>query len=90
MRRAPARAVHNLPSALGGHPISKGALAQWKPPRAWRAPSTPGLLRPAALLIFALVTFAVALPQTAQALFGQVQNWIVGNASWFYEYWPWR
>ncbi|MCL7462749.1 choline BCCT transporter BetT [Pseudomonas sp. NW5] len=37
-----------------------------------------------ALLIFALVTFAVALPQTAQALFGQVQNWIVGNASWFY------
>ncbi len=28
--------------------------------------------------------FAVALPQTAQTLFGQVQNWIVGNASWFY------
>ena len=37
-----------------------------------------------ALLILALVTFAVALPQTAQQLFGQVQGWIVGNASWFY------
>ena len=37
-----------------------------------------------AILIFALVLFAVALPQTAQALFGQVQSWIVGNASWFY------
>lgn len=37
-----------------------------------------------AALILALVVFAVALPQTAQALFGQVQSWIVGNASWFY------
>lgn len=37
-----------------------------------------------ALLILALVAFAVALPQTAQQLFGQVQGWIVGNASWFY------
>ncbi|MCQ4348764.1 choline BCCT transporter BetT [Pseudomonas stutzeri] len=52
-------------------------------PRPARALNPPVFFGSAALIL-ALVAFAVALPQIAQALFGQVQTWIVGNASWFY------
>jgi choline/glycine/proline betaine transport protein len=53
------------------------------------SPHPPRTLNPpvffgSAALILALVVFTVALPQTAQGLFSQVQAWIVGNASWFY------
>ena len=39
---------------------------------------------PAALLILALVLFAVIAPGTAQQVFSQAQGWITVNASWFY------
>ncbi|MDH4556456.1 BCCT family transporter [Pseudomonas sp. BN417] len=37
-----------------------------------------------AFLIIALVLFSTLARDQAQALFGEIQNWIVQNASWFY------
>ena len=37
-----------------------------------------------AILLLALVVFAIGVPETAQAVFSQAQAWITTNASWFY------
>ena len=44
----------------------------------------PPVFYPSAVLILALVLFAVVTPDTAQQVFGQAQAWITVNASWFY------
>ena len=44
----------------------------------------PPVFYPSAVLILALVLFAVMAPDTAQQVFGQAQAWITVNASWFY------
>lgn len=44
----------------------------------------PPVFYPSAVLILALVLFAVLAPETAQRVFGQAQAWITVNASWFY------
>lgn len=36
------------------------------------------------LLALAFVVFAIVAPQTAEALFGAVQAWVVGTSGWFY------
>ncbi|WP_044873199.1 choline BCCT transporter BetT [Pseudomonas sp. LFM046] len=51
--------------------------------------SSPSTLNPpvffgSAILIIALVLFSTLARDKAQALFGEIQNWIVLNASWFY------
>ncbi|WP_296268478.1 BCCT family transporter [Pseudomonas sp. UBA6562] len=38
----------------------------------------------AALLLLALVIYASVFQTHAQALFGHIQGWIIGNVSWFY------
>ncbi len=51
--------------------------------------SSPPTLNPpvfygSAVLILALVVYSVAMPEHAQALFGDVQAWIIANVSWLY------
>jgi len=44
----------------------------------------PPVFVSAAVLILALVLFTVAMPETAQTLFQEIQRWIIANVSWFY------
>ncbi|MDY0249771.1 MAG: choline BCCT transporter BetT [Pseudomonas sp.] len=44
----------------------------------------PPVFYGSAVLIAALVIFASVFPTTAQTFFGQLQSWILENASWFY------
>ncbi|MBG4395483.1 choline BCCT transporter BetT [Pseudomonas aeruginosa] len=53
-------------------------------PNTPRSTLNPPVFFTSALLILALVLFTVLLQEQAQSLFEQVQQWIVGNASWFY------
>ena len=45
---------------------------------------SPPVFYTSALIIAALVLFAGFFPETAQSFFGNMQTWIVDNASWFY------
>ncbi|WP_165674109.1 BCCT family transporter [Metapseudomonas otitidis] len=54
-----------------------------------RTSSSPSTLNPpvffgSAALILALVLYSTLAREQAQDLFGQLQNWIIVNASWFY------
>ncbi|WP_165664269.1 BCCT family transporter [Metapseudomonas otitidis] len=54
-----------------------------------RTSSSPSTLNPpvffgSAALIIALVLYSTLAREQAQDLFGQLQNWIIVNASWFY------
>lgn len=44
----------------------------------------PPVFYTSAAIIIALVIFASAAPDTAQSVFGAVQDWIMENVSWFY------
>lgn len=44
----------------------------------------PPVFYSSAILIFLLVLYATAFQEHAQMLFGQVQGWLITNASWFY------
>lgn len=44
----------------------------------------PPVFYSAALLIFLLVVLAIFAPNFTQELFGNTQNWILTNVSWFY------
>ncbi len=44
----------------------------------------PPVFYGSAVLIAALVLFASIFPDTAQSFFGQLQDWILENVSWFY------
>ncbi|MEL7937071.1 choline BCCT transporter BetT [Pseudomonas delhiensis] len=49
-----------------------------------RSTLNPPVFYSSALLIVLLVFYAVAFQDQAQARFDRIQQWIVGNASWFY------
>ncbi|MCR3765820.1 BCCT family transporter, partial [Pseudomonas aeruginosa] len=49
-----------------------------------RSTLNPPVFFTSAALILALVLFTVLLREQAQSLFEQIQQWIIGNASWFY------
>ena len=49
-----------------------------------RSTINPPVFFGSALLLLALVLFSVFFPQQTQALFAQMQGWIIGNLSWVY------
>lgn len=49
-----------------------------------RSTLNPPVFYTSALLVFLLVLYATAFQENAQALFEEVQQWIITNASWFY------
>lgn len=49
-----------------------------------RSTLNPPVFFGSAVLIVALVLYSVLLKEQAQGVFGALQSWIIGNASWFY------